>query len=99
MLNLLSNLRDMGWGQDEKRSLTSDSTLAALSGASGLGGFKGAKTNGLTIDWTTATRSMDQDLQVDLRKLRARARNQAINSPIASKFLAMVRLTSSASTA
>jgi lambda family phage portal protein len=81
----------MGWGKDDKRSLTSDSTMQALSGASGIGGFKGAKINGLTLDWTTATRSIDQDLQVDLRKLRARARNQAINSPIASKFLAMVR--------
>ncbi len=91
MLNLLDNLRAMGWEDNAKRSLSSESTLKELSGSNGWGGFKGAKLGGLTMDWPTASRSIDQDLQVDLRKLRARARNQAINSPIATKFLAMVR--------
>ncbi len=91
-LSLLGNLRAMGWeDSDSKRSLSSESTLKELSGATGWGGFKGAKLGGLTMDWSTASRSIDQDLQVDLRKLRAGARNQALNSPIASKFLAMTR--------
>jgi lambda family phage portal protein len=81
----------MGWEPDGKRALTSDSTLNQLSGATGWGGFKAAKLGGLTLDWPSATRSIDQDLMVDLRKMRARARNQAFNSPIASKFLSMVR--------
>jgi lambda family phage portal protein len=74
-----------------RRTLTSDSTLAQLGGSSGLQGFNAAKMGRLTMDWPTSSRSADQDLLVDLRRLRARARNQAVNSPIASKFLSMVR--------
>lgn len=74
-----------------KRSLTSDSTLAQLGGSSGYSGFQAAKLGRLNVDWPSASRSADQDLQVDLRKLRARARDQAINSPIACRFLGMVR--------
>ena len=74
-----------------KRSLTSDSTLAQLGGSNGYSGFQAAKQNRMNLDWPSASRSADQDLQVDLRKLRARARDQAINSPIAAKFLQMVR--------
>jgi lambda family phage portal protein len=75
----------------EKRSLTSEGTLKQLSGGGGWGGFSGAKLGRLTQDWASSSRSIDQDLVVDLRKLRSRARNQAINSPIATKFLIMVR--------
>jgi len=74
-----------------KRSLTSDSTLAQLGGSNGYSGFQAAKQSRMSVDWPSASRSADQDLQVDLRKLRARARDQAINSPIASRFLGMVR--------
>jgi len=74
-----------------RRTLTSDSTLAQLGGSSGLQGFNAAKMGRLTMDWPTASRSADQDLLVDLRRLRARARNQAVNSPIASRFLWMLR--------
>lgn len=74
-----------------KRSLTSESTLAQLGGTSGWMGFNAAKFGRLTADWPSASRSADQDLVVDLRRLRARARQQAINSPIAGKFLTMVR--------
>jgi lambda family phage portal protein len=74
-----------------KRSLTSDSTLAQLGGGTGWGGFDAAKLGRLTNDWPAISRSADQDLVVDLRKLRARARVQSINSPITSKFLSMVR--------
>lgn len=77
--------------QPMRRSLTSDVTMAQLSGGSGWGGFGAAKLGRLTADWPSASRSLDQDLMVDLRKLRQRARNQAINSPIAAKFLGMVR--------
>jgi lambda family phage portal protein len=74
-----------------KRTLTSNATLGQLGGGSGLGGFGAAKLGRLSQDWSTASRSIDQDLMVDLRLLRSRARNQAMNSPIASKFLGMVR--------
>jgi len=90
-INLLANMREHGWQPESKRTLTSDATMQALGGATGWGGFKAAKLGGLTMDWPSASRSIDQDLQVDLRKMRARARNQAINSPIATKFLTMVR--------
>jgi lambda family phage portal protein len=76
----------------EKRSLTEASTLAQLGGTSGWGGFNGAKLNRMQNDWPSASRSADQDLITDLRRLRARARNQAINSPTATKFLQMVRM-------
>lgn len=76
---------------DAKRSLTSESTLEALGGGGGWGGFDAAKLGRLTNDWAAISRSADQDLTVDLRRLRSRARVQAINSPIASKFLSMVR--------
>ena len=72
------------------RTLTSEGTMQQLGGG-GWGGFGGAKMGRLTNDWPTASRSIDQDLVTDLRRLRARARNQAINSPIASKFLGMLR--------
>jgi lambda family phage portal protein len=73
------------------RSLTSDSTIAQLGGGSGWGGFGAAKITRLQNDWPSPSRSADQDLIVDLRRLRSRARYQAINSPIAAKFLAMAR--------
>jgi lambda family phage portal protein len=88
-LSLINNAADTSRGL---RTLTSDATMAQLGGASGWGGFTGAKMGRLTGDWPTASRSIDQDLMVDLRRLRARARNQAMNSPIASKFLGMVRM-------
>jgi lambda family phage portal protein len=74
-----------------RRTLTSESTLAQLGGSSGYMGFNAAKQGRLNADWPSASRSADQDLMIDLRKLRARARNQAINSPTAAKFLGMVR--------
>jgi len=74
-----------------KRSMTSESTLGQLGGGSGWMGFNAAKNSRLQNDWPSASRSADQDLVVDLRKLRSRARQQAINSPIATKFLGMVR--------
>ncbi len=73
------------------RSLTSDATMDQLGGGSGWGGFGAAKLTRLQNDWPSPSRSADQDLITDLRKLRARARYQAINSPIAVKFLAMAR--------
>ena len=76
---------------DAKRSLTSESTLKQLGGGGGYGGFDAAKLGRLTNDWASISRSADQDLTVDLRRLRSRARVQAMNSPIASKFLSMVR--------
>ncbi|MGA7887617.1 MAG: phage portal protein [Acidobacteriaceae bacterium] len=75
----------------ERRSLTSESTLAQLGGNTGWGGFGAAKLGRLTNDWASASRAADQDLVVDLRRLRSRARVQAINSPTAAKFLGMVR--------
>ncbi len=89
--SVLSKFRDAVDVFLGKRSLTSDSTLAQLGGGAGFSGFQAAKQNRLNVDWPSASRSADQDLQIDLRRLRARARDQAINSPIASRFLGMVR--------
>jgi hypothetical protein len=50
-----------------KRTLTSNATLGQLGGGSGLGGFGAAKLGRLSQDWSTASRSIDQDLMVDLR--------------------------------
>jgi lambda family phage portal protein len=74
-----------------RRSLTSDSTLAQLGGSAGNMGFQAAKITRLNANWPSASRSADQDLVIDLRKLRARARHQAINNPIAAKYMSMVR--------
>lgn len=98
-IRLLENMRELGWQQQSpvtaiaKRTLTSDSTIAQLGGGypGAIGGFAAARVSRLTADWSIASRSIDQDLQVGLRTVRARARNQAFNSPIAAKFLGMVR--------
>lgn len=73
-----------------KRTLTPDNTLAALGGGGGIGGFNAAKYGRLTGDWSAASRSADQDLVVDLRQLRSRARVLAINHPLIAKFIHMV---------
>ena len=74
------------------RTLTPNNLQAVLSGSgSGYGGFGAAKPGRLTADWSRVPRAADQILRVDLRFLRARAREQQINSPIASKFLQMLR--------
>lgn len=62
---------------------------ALIGGAAG--GFASARIDRITQDWSTARRSMDQELLNGLTRLRARARERALNSPIASKFLQMVR--------
>jgi lambda family phage portal protein len=77
--------------QNAKRSGTSESTLAQLGGGGSNMGFAAAKYSRLTGDWPSAMRSADQELVVDLRRLRSRARFQAMNSPTATKFLQMVR--------
>src|SRR5258708_5361936 len=74
-----------------RRTLTSENMQNVLSGGSGYGGFNAGKIGRLTADWSASPRSADQDLLVDLRRMRARARQQAINSPLISKFLGMVR--------
>lgn len=65
--------------------------MLAILGGNGVGGFHAAKMGRTTADWATVRRSADQDLLVDLPKLRARARERAINSPVAAKFLQMMR--------
>lgn len=75
-----------------KRTLTPNNMQAILSGAGNtFGGFGAAKPGRLTADWSRIPRAADQILRIDLRFLRARAREQQINSPIAAKFLQMLR--------
>jgi lambda family phage portal protein len=75
-----------------KRTLTPNNMQGILSGAgSTFGGFSAAKPGRLTADWSRIPRAADQILRIDLRFLRARAREQQINSPIGSKFLQMLR--------
>jgi lambda family phage portal protein len=72
-----------------KRSMNPQNSSALIGGANG--GFASAKIDRLTRDWSTVRRSADQDLFNGLTKMRARARERAINSPIISKFLQMLR--------
>jgi lambda family phage portal protein len=72
------------------RTMTPQNMLAIL-GGTGAGGFAAAKMGRTTADWPTLRRSPDQELLFDLPRLRARARERSINSPIAAKFLQMVR--------
>ncbi len=79
-------------GVPAKRTLTSASMQNILSGAGqSYGGFNAAKPGRLTADWNRTLRAPDQILQIDLRFLRARAREQHLNSPIAAKFQQMLR--------
>ncbi len=73
------------------RTLTSESTMDMLSGASGIGGFHAAKFGRLTEDWSAGLRTLNEELMSDLRRLRSRARSMAINSPLISKYLQMCR--------
>ena len=73
-----------------KRTMNPSNMIGILGGG-GVGGFAAAKMGRLTADWSTVSRSADQDLFNDLRKLRARARERAVNSPIAAKFTQMLR--------
>src|SRR5271170_4301777 len=74
------------------RTLTPNNMQAILSGAgNSFGGFAAAKPGRLTADWSRVPRAADQILRMDLRFLRARAREQQLNSPIAAKFLQMLR--------
>jgi lambda family phage portal protein len=90
------DLREARWAAKDrpaaKRTLTPANMQAVLAGGSAsYGGFGAAKPGRLTADWNRTPRSADQQLIVDLRFLRARAREQRINSPIAAKFTQMLR--------
>jgi len=63
--------------------------IPGLIPGSGAGGFAAAKINRLTMDFIARSRSADQDLFGDNIRLRARARDLAVNNPFARKFLAM----------
>lgn len=72
-----------------KRVMNPQNSPALLGGT--VGGFQSAKIDRLTGDWSTVRRSMDQELRNGLTRLRARARERALNSPIGSKFQQMLR--------
>ena len=73
------------------RRTMNPSNMTSILGGGGVGGFAAAKVGRLTADWSTVMRSADQELFNDLRKLRARSRERAVNSPIAAKFTQMLR--------
>lgn len=75
--------------QTGRRTMNPQNSAALLGGS--VGGFQSARIDRLTTDWSTVRRSMDQELRNGLTRLRARARERALNSPVASKFLMMVR--------
>lgn len=88
----LSDAKRAVMARPGKRTLTPANMQAVLAGGSAsYGGFGAAKPGRLTADWNRVPRSADQQLQMDLRFLRARAREQRINSPIAAKFTQMLR--------
>lgn len=72
-----------------KRTMNPQNSPALLGGAAG--GFQSSRIDRLTKDWSTTRRSPDQELFNGLVRLRARARERALNSPIAAKFLQMLR--------
>jgi lambda family phage portal protein len=74
----------------KKRTMSPENTPAIL-GMAGKTGFAAAKLNRLTEDWMAMSRSADNDLFGDNRRLRARARKLAIDNPHARKFLQMVK--------
>jgi lambda family phage portal protein len=73
----------------KKRTMSPESVPSIL-GNAGQTGFAAAKINRLTEDFLASSRSADQDLFGDNRRLRARARKLAIDNPYVRKFLAMV---------
>lgn len=75
----------------QRRTLSAETAPALLSGSSGRGGFAAAKMDRLTQDWIGRTGAADQDLFADNKRLRARARDLALNSPFAAKYLQMVQ--------
>lgn len=75
--------------KSRRRSLSSDNTPAIV-GFGGHGGFAAAKLNRLTADFLGQSRSADQDLYGDNKRLRGRARQLAHDNPFAKKFLGMV---------
>lgn len=52
--------------------------------------YAGAKVDRLTSSWTTSAQSINKDLQVGGRVLRARARDLSINNDYARKYLQLV---------
>lgn len=53
--------------------------------------YKGADINRFTQDWITLPTTPDQELRFNLRRLRARARDLARNTPHGKKFMNLVR--------
>ncbi len=68
-----------------------DPTMGMPVGAGTMGGFQAARINRLTGDWAAWSRSADQELFTDLRILRARARQLALNNPLAARYLQLLR--------
>jgi lambda family phage portal protein len=52
--------------------------------------YAAAAMNRLTADWTTTNLSSDAEIRIDLKPLRARSRNLAINTDHGRKFIYMV---------
>lgn len=74
-----------------KRLQTPANSGALLGGYGGYGGFAAAPVSRTNQEWIAFSRTADQNLIIDLRRLRNRARERAINSPIAAKFLRIMR--------
>lgn len=53
--------------------------------------FEAAKNTRLTASWTTTSEHINRNLYTDLRALRARSRDLALNNDYARKFLTMVK--------
>lgn len=74
----------------KKRTMTPETVPSILGNGSQVG-FAAAKINRLTEDFLSSSRSADQDLFGDNRRLRARARKLSLDNPHAAKFLQMVK--------
>jgi lambda family phage portal protein len=89
ILDLNGAKRLEGYKPARRRGLDSASFAAIkqTAGTGGYGGFAASKFNRLTQDFLAASRSIDQDLFADNRRLRARARDLGINNPFARNFI------------
>ena len=68
-----------------------DPFVGIPTGVGMVGAFQAARINRLTGDWASWSRSADQELFTDGRILRARARQLAINNPLAARYLQLIR--------
>jgi lambda family phage portal protein len=67
-----------------------DASKRELAGLKRRNAFSGAVMNRLVLDWLATTKSPDQEIKGDLRRLRARARELARNNSLIKRYLRLL---------